>query len=559
MCSSNCTLERFEHEFTRRHLIHGVVRHWAKQKPDGLAFINADRKQEVGWAEFDRITDLVAMQFLRLGFRRGDFFAASLSYLTEHVYLEYACFKLGVIHAPLDLRLKPAEVIRCLNLIGAKGYAFLGTVRGIDFGELGRAAKAHCPTVRTLVQFVAPGESIEGAISFAALASGEASDDLRGAFRSATSAVDESDGAQVIFTAGSTGAPKGALLSHRNITCQNMCLGAAFGFGEKTRLLLNLPPSHVGGQAEVLMTTLFWGGTTVLLEIFDATRSLEAIQTYRVNMLGQIPAMFQFEWRLSDYAKYDLSSLEFVIYGGQQVPMQFLERLATISPKIGTGLGLTEAAGFCTYTHPGAGPADMIESIGHDMPVYPMSIRQAMREDGSAGDPLPDGELGQICFKGPQTFLGYVNDPGATAKVISSDGYLYTGDVGFRDAKGLHFAGRSKWVIKPGGYQVFPAEVEKHFCAHEKVADCGVVGVDHAVFTEAVVAFVEKKPGVDLTVKEIKEHARAMTSYMRPLHYVILEPGQMPLNRAVKTDYLRLQELARQEIRQLRAARRWDR
>jgi acyl-CoA synthetase (AMP-forming)/AMP-acid ligase II len=182
-----------------------------------------------------------------------------------------------------------------------------------------------------------------------------------------------------------------------------------------------------------------------------------------------------------------------------------------------------------------------------------------MREDGSAGDELPEGELGQICFRGPQTFLRYVNDAAATAKVISSDGYLYTGDMGFRDAKGLHFAGRSKWVIKPGGYQVFPAEVENHLCAHPKIAACGVVGIEHAVFTEAIVAFIEKKPDSDLTVKEIKEHARGITSYMRPLHYVILEPGQMPLNRSVKTDYLRLHEMAREEIERLRAARRWDR
>lgn len=559
MSSSNCTLNRFEEEFAGRHLIHDVVRHWAKEEPDSLAFINANRKQEVDWATFDRITDLAAMQLVGLGFRRGDIFATSLPFLTEHLYLEYACFKIGVIHAPLDLRLKPAEVIRCLNLIGAKGYAFPGTARGIDFGELGRAAKAHCPTIRTLVQFTAPAETIEDAVSFAELAAAAPSDELRAAFSNATAAVDENDGAQVIFTTGSTGAPKGALLSHRNITCQNMCLGAAFGFGENTRLLVNLPPSHVGGQAEALMTTLFWGGTAVLLEVFDATRSVEAVQTHRVNMLGQIPAMYQFEWRLSDYGKYDLSSLEFVIYGGQQVPMQFLERLAAMSPKIGTGLGLTEAAGFCTYTHLDTSPAEIIESIGHEMPVYPMSIRQLMREDGSAGDELRDGEMGQICFRGPQTFLGYVNDPAATAKAISADGYLYSGDMGFRDAKGLHFAGRSKWVIKPGGYQVFPAEVENHLCAYSKIAACGVVGMEHSVFTEAIVAFVEKKSGADLTTREIKEHARAMTSYMRPLHYVILEPGQMPLNRAVKTDYLRLQEMAREEIERLRAARRWDR
>ena len=349
----------------------------------------------------------------------------------------------------------------------------------------------------------------------------------------------------MIFTTGSTGAPKPALLSHRNITCQNFCLGAAFGFDSGTRLLVNLPPSHVGGQTEALMTTLFCGGTAVLLEAFDAARSLDAIARHRVNLVGQIPAMFHFQWRLADYGERDLSCLEAAIYGGQQVSRQFLEKLGAMAPRIGTGLGLTETAGFCTYTAPDAGVDEILASIGHPMPVYPMSIRQPMAEDGSAGAELPDGELGHVCFRGPQTFLGYVNDPEATARTISRDGWLYTGDMGFRDASGLRFAGRAKWVIKPAGYQVFPVEVENHLCALvDKVQLAAVVGAPHALLSEGIIAFVERKPGARLEGAELKQHARGMASWMRPLHYVLLEPGCMPLNRAAKVDYVRLSEMA---------------
>ncbi len=551
------TLSRFEEEFAGRHLLHGVVSYWAERKPDAVAIISAGSGQQISWREFDRLTSLLAAELVRLGLRKGDYFATSLPFLAEHVLLEYACFRIGVIHAPLDLRLKPPEVIRSVSLLGAKGYAFPGVVRGIDFGELGRAVKAHCPSIETLVQFAAPDAAIEEAVSFATVMASAETGEIR--MPPDACAVNENDGAQAIFTTGSTGAPKAALLSHRNITCQNMCLGAAFGFGEDTRLLVNLPPSHVGGQAEALMTTLFWGGTAILIEAFDAARSLEAVGKCRANILGQIPAMYQFEWRLSNWDSYDLSSLQFAIYGGQQVSEAFLEKLAVMAPRIGSGLGLTESAGFCTYTRPDAKAAEIAASIGEDMPAYPLSIRQPMREDGSAGDELPQGEIGEICFRGPQTFLGYVNDPAATAKTISTDGYLYTGDLGFRDEHGLHFSGRAKWVIKPGGYQVFPADVENHFSAHEKVAACGVVGVEHAVFSEGIVAFVEKKSGVELTVRELREHGRKLTSYMRPLHYVILEAGGLPLNRAVKTDYIQLREKALSEVESLRSARRWDR
>jgi len=563
------TLAQFEQDFRDRHLVHAVVAKWAKERPHAAAIVNADRKQEIAWATFDATTTALAMQLLRMDFRKGDFLATSLPLLTEHLFLEYACFKIGVILAPLDMRVAPAEVIRSLGLIRARAFAFLGATPVADFRELGRAVKTHCPSVEKLIQFSPPEEVIENAESFftladqaRAIAAGGPPPELYAAYRAATAAVHEEDGALVIFTTGSTGAPKPALLSHHNITCENMCISSAlFGGDTGTVTLVNLPPSHVGCQTELLMGTLFGGGTAVILETFDAARSLKAIQDYRVKKLGQIPAMFNFEWRLRDYAKYDLSSLEFVAYGGSQVTRPFVEKLATMAPRVATGLGLTECAGFCTYLVKDAAQANEIfSSLGYDMPVYSMSIRQPMQDDGRAGEALPDGELGHVCFRGPQTFLGYVNDPEATAKTVSSDGYLYTGDIGFQDAGGLHLTGRAKWVIKPFGYQVFPGEVENHICAlEEKVAACGVVGVEHSMISEAIVAFVEKKPGAELTVQELERHARSLASYMRPRHYVLLEPGQLPLNRVVKTDYVRLSQMAKEEVARLRAAGSWDR
>ena len=544
---TDCTLDRYTAAFSDRHLLHGSVARWAARKPDSVAFINHDRGQAINWRTFDEVTTALAARLLSLGFRKGDFLAASLPFLTGHILLEYACFKIGVIHAPLDLRLRPAEVLRSLEQIKARGFAFLGPAPSADFRELGLAARRQCSSIEHLIQFSPPAETLDGAFSFERLVA-----ELHGGppaeYWRAAAAVQPEDAAQVIFTTGSTGSPKPALLSHRNISCQNLCLGTAFGFGEQTRLLVNLPPSHVGGQAEALMTTLFWGGTAVVLEIFDPARSLEAIERHRANIVGQIPAMFHYEWRFSGYAGYDLNSLEVVIYGGQQVPRQFLERLAGMAPKIATGLGLTESAGFCTYTPPGASVDEVLSSLGRDAPLYPMSIRGAMRDGGMAGDALPDGEIGNVCFQGPQTFLGYVGEPEATARTISSDGFLYTGDMGFRDEEGLHFSGRAKWIIKPAGHQVFPGDVESHLCRlEEKVAACAAVGAPHSLLSEAIIAYVEKRPGVELAPAELRTHARGMASYMRPLHYVILEPGSMPLNRAAKSDYLRLSEMARAE------------
>ncbi len=564
------TLDHFDGEYADRHLLHGLVAKWAAEKPEALAMINHNTKDRVTWERFEQTTTALALKLLDMGFKKGDFFASSLPLLTEHVFLEYACFKIGVVFVPLDLRLKGPEVIRSLSLVNAKGYAFLGKTEHADFSELGKAVQQNCPFVEHFVQFSVPEETIEGATNAFALAeeaktlamevlANPAESSLLATFTKTRDSIDEKDGALVIFTTGSTGYPKPALLSHRGITCQNMCLGHGFGMKEGDRMLVNLPPSHVGCQTEQLMTMFFFGATAVLLHIFDPALSLEAIQEHKISAFGQIPALFNLEWRLPNYDEYDLSTLKFALYGGQQVSRQFLEKLATMAEGFGTGLGLTESSGFCTYSPLNGTVDDILAGVGFDMPVYPMTIRKPMKGDGSAGDIVPDGETGNICFCGPQNFLCYVGNDEATKKTISKDGVLYTGDLGYRDEKGLHFAGRAKHVIKPKGYQVFPAQVEEHFCnLKEKVANAAAVGIEHEIFSEGIVCFVEKKPGVELTVEELQAHAKGIAGYMRPSHYEILEPGELPLNRVAKTDYVFLKGSAQKLIEGLRSQGGWD-
>ena len=545
-------------------MLHDVVAKWAKARPQTPAIVSAESDRVVTWSEFDRVTTGLAAELLRLGFIKGDFLVTMLPMSADHVLLEYCCFKIGVVVAPLDLRLSVAEVIRALEILRPRGFVGLGVKTPFNFREMWRTVQQQCAWLQHCIAMDLE-EAIPGTQSYASIAEAamRAVMDADSASLPAIACdVTEDDGALVIFTTGSTGSPKPALLSHRNITVQNMCMcGSFFGGDSGTRTLVNLPASHVGGQTETLMSTFFGGGTAVLLEVFDAGRSLRAIAQHRVELLGQIPAMFNLEWMLKDYDRHDLSSLRFAAYGGHSVSRPFVDKLATMAPVIGSGLGLTEAAGFCTYVQTdAAGQETILTGLGHDMPIYPCTIRKPMQDDGNAGEELPSGEIGAVCFRGPQTFLGYVNDAAATAKAISRDGYLYTGDLGYKDVEGLHMTGREKWVIKSFGYQIFPGDVERHICSlAEKVANCVVVGVAHAVVSEAVVAVVEKRAGVELDPQELNRHARSLASYMRPRHWIILEPGQLPLNRLAKPDYSRAQEMARTEIAQLKEHGEWDR
>lgn len=542
------------------------VTRYAKERPTATAIIEHNTGDQVSWKQFDTSVSAFAAKLLSIGLVKGDIVATSLPLLKEHVYLIYACYRIGLIIAPLDLRLKAKELIVSMEKMKPKAYFFLGKTPVADFRPLVQEVMAACPYIRHWVQFQKEADLImEGAVGIADFAK-----DIKkvyllslilGRVKKARRLVGKRDACLIIFTTGSTGSPKPALLCHENILIQNIGLCAGFEMETSDRMLINLPPSHVGCTTEQLGTVIFGGGVAIILHIFDPKLSLEAIEKHKATMLGQIPALFNMEWRLPDYGKYDLSSLRFAIYGGQAVPREFLVKMKAMAPRIGTGLGLTETAGFCTYTNVNADVDELAQGIGYDSPLCPISIRDFMKVDGTAGAVKPKGEVGEICFAGPQIFLGYLRDPENTAKTISKDGICYTGDVGYYDEKGLHFSGRAKLVIKPKGYQVFPEDVESHISEKlkDKAGMIAIVGVEHEIFSEGIIAFVESQEGKTITPEEVMAACSDISAYSRPSHVVILKAGEIPLNRVAKTDYLNLRERAAAEVRELRARGKWDR
>jgi len=558
-----------------RVLVHEVLEKWAKEKPSEIAFVSANTGQEFTWSEFDRNATAIALKLIEMGIEKGDFIASSLPFIPEHIFLMYGAFKIGAIIVPLDLRLKPNEVLRSVSLVKAKVYAHLGETDIAEFNKVAEAVRDNQDFIEFFIQFSVPDALIEQEREEEVISAWEfakdaenlyqqvkdgKNSDLKKKFEKLHGNIQATDGCIVIYTTGSTSYPKPALLSHQGVTVQNICLALGFGMREDDTMLVNLPPSHVGGLTEQLMTPWYLGGKVVVLDIFKADLSLETVQKYKITLLGQIPAMFNLQWRLPNFDTYDISSLKFALYGGQSVSRPFLEKLSKMAPKFGTGLGLTELSGFCTYTPLDGTVDDILAGVGYAMPITPISIRKPMNDDGSAGEELTRGEIGEICFSGPQVFLKYVNDPKNTAKTISTDGWCYTGDLGFYDEEGLHFAGRSKLMIKQKGYNVFPVEVENVIAEglKDKVESVAVVGQKHEVFSEGIIAFVEKKKGKEVSVEEVNKISKEIAAYKRPLHVVIMEYNTMPLNRVNKTDYVALQQYAEKEVQKLRKEGGWD-
>ena len=554
-------------------LLNNYVEYWARETPGKEAMIQHEDGKTVTYGKFNTLVDFFALKLMDMGIGKGDRVATQLALFPEHVVFMYACFKIGAIIAPLDLRLKEDEVVRDLGKIKAKAFFFLGKTPVIDFTTIGEAVRDRCPYVEYLVQFVPDpetGETIDGAVAVTDLMTKgnllwlKIKNIFTRRLERAYREVGPRTPALIIYTTGTTGEPKPALLCHENILVQNEILRRATGLSAAARVLINLPPSHVGCVTELLMTTIYRGGTSVFLRVFDVSLTLGAIGKRRITVLGQIPTQFRMLWAHPEYGKTDLSSLEFVAYAGSSVDVEFLKKLATMAPRFGTGIGMTENAGFATFTPDGISIEEMAGQVGRAFPdLAEVTVRAPMREDGSAGDELPDGEIGEICYHPPIVFLGYYGQPEETAKAISREGILYTGDLGFFKNMGtyraLYLSGRRKFVIKQKGYNVFPDEVEAHIAALEGVDVAEVVGAPHRLFDEGIVAFVRPKEGAGVTTEAVMEHCKSIAAYKRPQHVEIWPAGKpFPLTRSTKVDKLALRGEADAIIARLRGAGGWD-
>lgn len=556
-------------------LISDYIRKWAHLTPENDALIAAETGQRFSYREFDEITDQYAMALYDMGLCRGDIVITQFLAVPEFFFLVYGCIKAGIIISPLDIRLQPHEVVRDIQKVSAKAFICPGNTPLKAFDEMVAAVRTQCPSVEQILQwmpFGLPEEIAETSISFASvfgnsgLAAASEKTSLQNRLAETQAALTKRDPALIIFTTGTTGDPKPALLCHENILINNMVAtrGASL-YGTNFRLLNVMPTSHVAGTSQGPMSAWFNGGSVVSMGMFAPDKAMEALAAYRCTFIGGVPTHFRMLWALPGYESYDRSSLRFALYGGSAVDTAFLEKLSAMSPLFGTAYGMTESGGFFSATPKGITVAEMAGQVGQFFPdLAPVTIREPMNADGTAGAELAKGEVGEICVEGGIVFSGYVNNPEATAQCVSKEGILYTGDMGSLRPMGAYeaivFSGRRKFVIKPKGYLVFPDEVADFLSLHPKLNQAQVVGVPHEIFTDGVFAFVQPKPGVTVTKEELTAYCKEMASYKRPLHFSFWpEEQQFPVNLVNKVNLLVLQEEAEKIVATLRENGGWDR
>ena len=405
----------------------------------GRVAIDYDGEQ-VTYGDLDARSDAFAAAFAEAGLQRGDRVATLSGNSPDHVAILFGCAKAGLILLPLSWRLTAPELRYQLD--DAEPALFIVEE---PYEEL--AASTDVGFERLSVPELRPAPVAE---------------------------VDAGDGLLLVYTSGTTGKPKGALLTHANCFWTNLSFDLATGVHNDDVVLQVLPQFHIGGWNVQALLSWLKGATVVLERQFDAERVLRLIEEKRVTTMMGVPPIYLFLAQHPSFADADLSSLERAVVGGAPMPEPLLETWAARGTAVIQGYGLTEAAPNVLCLPP----------------------EDAVRKIGCAGKPYPfvdvrlSGEA-ELQVRGPNVFAGYWRNPTATAEAFTEDGWLRTGDVAECDDEGFYrIKGRLKDMYISGGENVYPAEVEAILHEHPQVSDAAVVGVPDERWGEVGVAFV---------------------------------------------------------------------
>jgi long-chain acyl-CoA synthetase len=335
--------------------------------------------------------------------------------------------------------------------------------------------------------------------------------------------------AAVSYTGGTTGRPKGVTLSHANLVANAKHFLFTDALTPEDRYVHASPLFHVAGSTMVFCLT--WaGGAHVMLDRFDVPRLVEAIERHGATVLVLVPTMLQMLLDHLDRHPADLSSLRLLHYAAAPMPPKLLERaMRTLQCDFLHGYGMTEAAPGVTYLSPDDHRRGRhLRSVGHAIPGVQVQIRDP------DGRPLPDGEIGEICVRGPNVMLGYWNRPEATAEVLSEDGWYRTGDAGGLDGGYLYLADRLKDMIVSGGENVYSIEVESVIASHPAVREVAVVARPDERWGERVHAIVVPEPGAEIDADAIVEHCRPHIAGFKIPRSVELRAEPLPKSGAGK-------------------------
>lgn len=484
--------------------------------PDRIAVVDDASGTQVSYAQLnERAADVAGLLQQSFGITPGDRVACLSMNRLEYIHLYFACGKIGAVLVPLNFRLPAAAIVELLEDSQAALFVYEST-----FQEL----------ADTIQQTgLVPQQLLLDSLA----------QNMTGTFPAAKiHRAAEDEVAMILYTSGTTGRAKGAMITWRQIHWNALNTTIGLQLSQDDVAFLNMPLYHTGGWHVLFTPLMLLGGRVVLQQRFDPHRSNELVGPEGVTILFGVPTILRMMWEAANFAAAGFSSVRFAICGGEPCPLPVIEAYRNRGVPIRQGYGLTEAGPNC-FSLPAEDVVRKEGSIG--FPNFFIDTKLA-KEDGSGAD---IGEVGELWMKGPHVFAGYWDNPEETAKTLR-DGWICTGDLMRRDEEGYHYViGRKKDMYISGGENVYPAQAERVLHAHESIALAAVIAMPDPKWGETGWAFIQLHPGCQIAESEIirwcKQH---LATYQCPTKVHVV--GELPLGYSGKIDKLALRKHATQ-------------
>jgi len=510
-------------------LISDYPRYWATVRPDAEAVVFETSRWTYGELA-DRV-DRCACALLAHGIRPGDR-VATLSPPHPDYYVTFlAAVSIGAIWLGLNPRYQIRELEYVVNDAGPR-LVFARTVIGDrSYHEELAALTAACRSIERTVlldsgtsysDFLAAGHAVSA-----------------GALAAVRAAIDPREACLIVYTSGTTGKPKGALIHQAGLIKVARVQYAIWPI-DPARAINNLPINHIGCIGDITCDTLVPGGTLVFQEQFDPGAMLDLVERERITLFGHVPTALQLIVSHPRFETTDFSAVQLIIWEGAAAPAELIERLRKKCGQLANAYGMTETVGSVTFTFDTDSSEVLANSVGWPVPEYDLRIA------GPDGTPVPPGSPGEVQVRGDFVTLGYWNRPDATAELFTADGWLRTGDLAEERPDGAYrLIGRLKEMYKSGGYNVYPREIELVLEAHPDVAMAAVIGVPDPLYQEVGHAFVLPHAGHrPPSAESLERHCRSqLANYKVPKRFTVTT--EFPMLPIGKVDKQALKVMAR--------------
>ncbi|PIC98547.1 fatty acid--CoA ligase family protein [Sporosarcina sp. P29] len=499
------------------------VQQTAQTKPSKIAYHFMGKNTT--YAEFDMSVSMFANALQNLGVNKGDKVAFLLGNTPHYLISLYATMRIGATAVPINPLYTPDEISYILENSDAKAVIAIDQLL-----PLVEVASQSFPTIENYVVCEMSPDAAQklAALNDAVKAKVHPFSMLIKKSKPMTEAVevDENESAIILYTSGTTGHPKGAMLTHKNIYSNARDVGDYLGFSENDKIVATLPLFHVFALTVVANAPLVKGATILLEPRFSPGEIFDMIREQKATVFAGVPTMYNFLYQYPEGKTEDFESIRLAISGGSSLPVSLLHDFEEkFDVRVSEGYGLSEASPVTCFN-----PLDR-ERVPGSIGTNIMNVENKVVDE--MGEEVPDNEVGELIVRGPNVMKGYYKMPEETAAALR-DGWLYTGDLARRDENGyFYIVDRKKDMIIVGGFNVYPREVEEVLFSHRDIVEAAVVGVPDANFGEEVQAYVVLKKGSDATEQSLHEFcAKRLVKYKVPKTIEFLD--ELPKNTTGK-------------------------